>query len=68
MLQVKGNYKGMHNNTTCTLCGEKEETQEHILEECIDLNENEQDKIIAQDIFETDTRKLRIIANRIIKK
>ena len=30
MLKVKGNYKGMYNNTTCRICGGKEETQEHI--------------------------------------
>jgi hypothetical protein len=31
MLKVKGNYKGMHNDKECRICGEKEETLEHIL-------------------------------------
>ena len=58
----------MHSSKECRICGEKEETQEHILEECRGLNDDEHDKITTQEIFESDTEKLRITANKINKK
>ena len=40
-------------------------TQEHLLEECRGLNDDELDKITTQEIFESDTDKLRITENKI---
>ncbi len=67
MLKIKGNYKGMYSDKSCRICGEKDETQEHILEECVDLMENEHEKIATQEIFESNTEKLRITASKINK-
>ena len=39
MLKVKDNYRNGHRNLLCRLCGKTEETQMHILEECLALNE-----------------------------
>jgi uncharacterized membrane-anchored protein len=59
---------GIHSDKSCRICGEKEETQEHILEECIDIMENEHEKITTQEIFESNTEKLRITASKIKEK
>ena len=37
MLQVKSNYKNGNKEHKCRLCQEEEETQSHILEQCIKL-------------------------------
>ena len=34
MLNVNGNYHNRNTDPTCRACGNKTETQEHILEEC----------------------------------
>jgi len=34
MLDIKGNYKNKYEDHTCRLCGQAEETQDHILTEC----------------------------------
>ena len=68
MIRVSGNYRGMIQDKTCRVCGEKQETQEHILEECHKLMENENDKITTTDIFEEDIEHLRITAKRINNK
>ena len=34
MLKTKANYKNMYKDTVCRGCGQKHETQQHILEEC----------------------------------
>ena len=47
---------------------EEKKKPRNTLEVCTNLKENEHDKITVQDIFETDTEKLKIIANRIIQK
>ena len=35
----KGNFKGTHNENNCRFCGNHEETQKHIIEECDMLKE-----------------------------
>ena len=38
MIKVKTNYKNMYTNTICRGCGLKEETQQHVLEECTSIH------------------------------
>ena len=57
----------MIQDKTCRECGEKQKTQERILEECHKLMENENDKITTTDIFEEDIEHQRITAKRINK-
>ena len=37
MIKVKTNYKNMHSNTLCWGCGQTDETQQHVLEECVTI-------------------------------
>ena len=41
---VKMNFRGMHEELTCQVCQEENETQDHVLE-CKDKNKNVQEKI-----------------------
>ena len=41
---VKMNFRGMHEELTCDVCQEENETQEHVLE-CKEINKNDQDEI-----------------------
>ena len=71
MMNVNGNYHNRNNRNTdptCRACGNKTETQEHILEECPALMDDKKEKITATDIFETKIGKLKSTANKIRKK
>jgi hypothetical protein len=67
MTNVKSNYKKRYTDLTCRLCGKKEETQEHVLEECQGINRNENGVITIQDIFTEDLPTLRTTAKKLIK-
>ena len=56
MLPIKGNQKNNHSNLTCRLCNDKEETQEHVLAECIAVKEEERIKYEA--IFTEENPKI----------
>ena len=68
MMNVNGNYHNRNTDPTCRACGNKTETQEHILEECPALMDDKKEKITATDIFETEIGKLKSTANKIMKK
>ena len=51
MLKVKANFKKGHTNLECRMCGNKEETLKHILEECMAL-QKETPSITKKMIFE----------------
>ena len=68
MINVNGNYHNRNTDPTCRACGNKTETQEHILEECPALMDENNGKITATDIFETKIGKLKSSANKIMKK
>ena len=53
MIKVKTNYKNMYTNTICRGCGLKEETQQHVLEECTSIH--------TQDNIKTPTNQLLLI-------
>ena len=48
----------MHQDMTCRLCNETEESQEHILEKCKNEKRTELGKVTTQDTFEENTEKL----------
>ena len=71
MIKVKGNYKNGHPNLICRLCGEKEETQTHILEECPTMHPNDTNKVSRHQLFNEDAGALRQTAhnlNQIMEK
>ena len=67
MLKVKCNYKKMFPNTNCRLCRKEEESQEHILETCSEIDRIRTGKITKKDIFEEDPEKLKETAKIITK-
>ena len=49
------NYKTQYkNNLICRACGQQEETQKHILEECHNLHPTPGTKVTTSDIFHQD--------------
>ena len=58
MLNVKANYKNGNRDLKCRVCKNAEETQGHILEECLKINEKCQ-KVTKEMIFDENTEELR---------
>lgn len=67
MLDVKNNFRNKYRDLVCRACGQGNETQEHILEECHKLHMNEVNKVTVEDIFNEDTDHLRQIARKIVR-
>ena len=51
MLKTKENNKKMYTSQICRGCGNEEETQQHILQECTAIHDNEKTKVSLQEIF-----------------
>ena len=68
MLNVNGNYHNRNTDPICRACGNKTETQKHILEECPALMDDKKEKITTTNIFETKIGKLKSTANKIMEK
>ena len=51
MIKAKANYKNMHPNASCIGCGQEEETQQHILEECATIHNNDNLKTKTYEVF-----------------
>ena len=54
MLDIKENYRGKYTDNKCRLCKDEVETQEHILENCRIIHNNETTKITTTEIFDED--------------
>ena len=67
MLDIKNNYRGKYTDLVCRGCGKKEETQQHILEECEGIHENNNTKTTMDDIFTEDIEKLKNTVKKINK-
>ncbi len=68
MIKVKENYKKKgQRNLICRVCRTEVETQQHILEECGELHEDETSKVAKDDIFKEDVYHLKEIANKLQK-
>ena len=66
MIKVKSNYKNMFkNNLNCRACGQAEESQEHILNQCHKIHSNNQRKVKSEDFFEDEPQLLRRTAFKI---
>ncbi len=64
MVKVKENYKKGQKNLICRVYRTEVETQQHILEECVELQEDETTKVTKDDIFKEDVYHLKEIANK----
>ena len=67
MIKVKSNYKNGNNDLKCRICKQKEETQQHILEECEPIN-NKIPKITKEMLFEESSEELKKTAEIIEKR
>ena len=64
---MKANYKYGNNNLTCRTCGNAEENQKHVLEECPIINK-EQPPVTKEILFTTNVQELRSTAGIIEKR
>ena len=64
MLDIKNNFRGKYNNITCRGCGEVNETQEHVLNECKSIHQNENTRVEQKDIFSNNITTLTCRVNR----
>ena len=67
MLDVKANFKNKYSDTKCRWCKTEEETQQHIMEECEEINRSEIGKITTKEIFTEEIENIRRTARKIIK-
>ena len=65
MIDVKTNYRNKYKDTKCRMCKTEEETQKHVLENCMEINRNEIGQITEEDIFTEETGKLKTTAWKI---
>ena len=55
MFPVKNNFRGAHSDDTCRFCNNAIETQEHILNECTTVHNDNTTKVTSEDIFATNS-------------
>ena len=67
MIDVKNNFRGKYPNNTCRGCGQTDETQEHVLEECPGIHNNEEMKTDTHKIFTDDMQILIKSSENIIR-
>ena len=67
MIDVKGNYKNKYKETMCRWCKIVDETQEHFLEECTEVDRTNIGKIGIEELFEECPNKLKETAKKIMK-
>ena len=61
---VRMNFKGMHEEWTCQVCQEDNETQEHIVQECKKMNINDLEKIEYEKINHGNVEEMLKIARK----
>ena len=59
------NFKGMHEEWTCQVCQEDNETQEHIVQECKIMNINDLEKIDYEKINHGNVEEMLEIARKL---
>ena len=67
MLDVKNNYKNKYRDNLCRKCGNSEETQEHILQECIEIHTTNELITEPDEIYGTSITLARNAAHKIQK-
>ncbi len=65
IIKVKENYENGQRNLICRVCRKEVETQQHILEECVELHEDGTTKVTKDDIFKEGVYHLKEIANKL---
>ena len=67
MIRVKANYKGMYNDTLCRFCKVEEETQDHILENCNNIDRKKYNVVTKEEIYNEELETVKKVAQKIIQ-
>ena len=67
MLDVKNNFRGKYKDTKCRKCTETIESQEHVLETCTGIHDDDTTKINTNDIFDSNPTNLKTTAKQLTK-
>ena len=67
MLDVKNNFRGKYKDTKCRKCTEIIESQEHVLETCTGIHDDDTTKINSNDIFDSKPTNLKTTAKQLTK-
>ena len=67
MLDAKNNFRGKYKDTKCRKCTETIESQEHVLETCTGIHDDDTTKININDIFDSNPTKLKTTAKQLRK-
>ena len=63
MLDVKNNVRGKYKDTKCRKCTEIIKSQEHVLETCTGIHDDDTTKIYINDIFDSNPTNLNTTPN-----
>ena len=66
MLDVKNNFRGKCKDTKCRKCTETVESQEHVLETCTGIHDDDTTKITINDIFDSNPTNLKTTAKQLL--
>ena len=64
MLDVKNNYRNKYRDILCRGCGKQDETQQHVLEECETIHQNNQTRVTIHNIFTENIENLKETAKK----
>ena len=67
MLVVKNNFRGKYKDIKCRKCTETIESQEHVLETCTGIHDDDTTKININDIFYSNPTNLKATAKQLTK-
>ncbi len=65
MIEVKDNFRNKHNDNTCRGCGQTQETQKHVLEECTSIHSEEEIKVTGLEVFSESPEVLKRVSEKI---
>ncbi len=67
MIDVKNNFRGKYPDNICRGCGQADETQEHVLNECPSIHQNHEGKTTMEEIFTDDINTLKRSSAKILR-
>ena len=65
MLDIKNNFRGKYRDMKCRGCKGAEETQNHVLQECESIHNDETTKVRESEYFSDDIEILKVAASNI---
>ena len=65
MLDVKNNFRNKHLSITCRACEKSNETQEHVLNECQSIHQDDSSKVKESELTSNDTETLKRVSKKV---